>query len=359
MFLNSPHDLPSRPSSKRPLTFFASLIFLVATTTSAELLVVSNASGGTDDRGILLAVDSTTGLRTAVSDFGDPAQGPLGLDLREVCVKDGDLYVVDPGIDLLFRVDPNTGHREVVSDFSDPSQGPIGSFPLGLAIEPAGTLLVTDPEVKVLFRIDLETGQRTVLSDFTNTSQGPGSMPYFVRNSDGTGRILVSDLLGGRGTLLVVDPVDGERTVLADFNDGEPGQMELLATDPRLGIFVASFFANRVYRVDGVTGEYSAVVHFQDPKHGPPQDFRPTGMTVDAAGMLQVIGISVTFLGYDSAITVDPTTGNYSVLTSFAWDVEGPTAGFPVGIVGLGSPLMTDGFESGDLSGWSSSVGAI
>lgn len=39
----------------------------------------------------------------------------------------------------LFRVNTISGNRSLVSDFGDPAQGPLGNDPFGLALEAAGT----------------------------------------------------------------------------------------------------------------------------------------------------------------------------------------------------------------------------
>ena len=58
-------------------------------------------------------------------------------------------YVVDfsagtGGFGALFRVDPMSGNRSLVSDFGNAAQGPLGLDPSGLALEAGGTVLVID-----------------------------------------------------------------------------------------------------------------------------------------------------------------------------------------------------------------------
>jgi hypothetical protein len=43
-------------------------------------ILVSDLSGGTGGAGALFRVDAGTGARTLLSDFGDGAQGPLGVN---------------------------------------------------------------------------------------------------------------------------------------------------------------------------------------------------------------------------------------------------------------------------------------
>lgn len=93
--------------------------------------------------GALWRVDRTTGSRALVSDFGNNLQGtvgerPLGIALE----SNGKVLVIDPGdpvkeppLDgVLFRVDPTSGIRTVLSDFGDPAQGPTSQDPVAVAV---------------------------------------------------------------------------------------------------------------------------------------------------------------------------------------------------------------------------------
>ena len=158
---------------------------------SAGNALVAAEDAGTNQDGGLFIVDLTPGPtfgdRTLVSDFGDPAQGPIGSDPRSVALDgagnalviddsstnaEGGLYLVDltPG--------PTFGQRTIISDFTNPAQGPLGQTPRGVALDSSGNALVVDgrtgtDDLGVLFRIDLTTGIRTIVSDFGNPAQGP------------------------------------------------------------------------------------------------------------------------------------------------------------------------------------------
>jgi hypothetical protein len=103
----------------------------------------------------------------------------------------GDILVIDfnAGTNLggaLFSINPTTGARTLLSDFGNTAQGPRGVDPFGVAVEAAGTILVSDPNAGTnargaLFRVDPSTGARTLLSDFGAASTGPlGSNPARV-----------------------------------------------------------------------------------------------------------------------------------------------------------------------------------
>jgi outer membrane protein assembly factor BamB len=336
----------------------AALLALPAAPLQAEKMVVANAGGGTGDRGVLLVLDTETGLRTQLSDFGDPALGVVGMNMRRIAEDAaGDLVVVDPFVSLLFRVDGDTGQRTVVSDFSTSGQGPTALFPAGVALDSQGRILVTDANGDSVFRVDPATGQRTVLSDFSNPGQGPGVAPLDVA-IDGAGRILVSDSDGAK--VLIVDPTTGNRTILSDF--GNPAQGELadvsgVAADPVAGIFVVDGITDRIYKVDAATGNRTRIADFNDPDHGTVWDFRPTTLAVDSQGMLQVVGSSVVFGGFDSVITVDPVTGDREMLSELSWNQQGAIGFAPTGITAFRRQVFADGFESGNVAAWSSSVG--
>lgn len=201
------------------------------------------ATDGGDDPGILFSVDLLSGNRTVISDFGDPSQGPVGHDPTGVALNsDGNALVVDDAPDALrgrlFLVDlspgPTFGQRTIISDFSDPAQGPLGDAPKGIALEDSGSALVTDTQAAVtngsLFRVDLDTGDRTVLSDFSDPTQGLiGSNPYGVA-LDPSGNALVTDEDGPgsfNGILSHVDltpgPSLGDRTVVSNFQNPAQG----------------------------------------------------------------------------------------------------------------------------------------
>ena len=111
-----------------------------------QLLVLDQAtfSPAGSGSGTLFRVDPNSGARTVVSDLTTPAQGPIGLTASsldvaaggQVLITDGD-GGVDPARGVLFRVDALTGARSYLSDFGNPAQGPLGLEPIGLAIAPA------------------------------------------------------------------------------------------------------------------------------------------------------------------------------------------------------------------------------
>lgn len=140
-------------------------------------------------RSALFRVHPTNGKRLLLSDFTDPAQGVTDVDLAWAAGlavdAGGDILVntsesPDALRNVLLRVDPESGHRTILSDFDDPAQGPLGYFLHGLGIELSGDLLVVCWTVSAdggfpsaVFRVNPVTGQRWVLSDSLDPAQGP------------------------------------------------------------------------------------------------------------------------------------------------------------------------------------------
>ena len=123
-------------------------------------IVVSDANDGTGNLGALFRVNPSTGVRTLLSDFGNVAQGPTGVDPRGVVIESsGNILVVDlgagtGGLGALFRVNPSTGVRTLLSDFGDVTQGPTGADPYGVAIaflpSPVGGVVMSTNKLELL-----------------------------------------------------------------------------------------------------------------------------------------------------------------------------------------------------------------
>ena len=245
-------------------------------------ILVINRSGGTTqviERPLLVRIDPETGTRTALSDFGNRAQGDpndpptcttscLGVEPRGLAVEaDGQILVIDAqagqgdtgnGQGVLFRVDPNTGVRARLSNFGVGANE--GDNPSAVAVEASGQILVTDEghtsttPLGLLFRIEPQSGTRTVLSDF-NTGANTGREPEGVA-LEANGQILVVDKHAGqftRGMLFRVDPASGARQIVSDFGaganqGGDP--LALAVLPPPRGTLVV---VNEVVNDDGGT----------------------------------------------------------------------------------------------------------
>ena len=213
------------------------ILALDAAPAAADETYVVDQDAGSGAAGALFRVDTASGNRSLVSDFGNSAQGPVGRAPYGLALETaGTVLVIDkdagPGVGALFRVDAATGNRSLVSNFANAGQGPLGSNPSGLALEASGTVLVIDYTggtdiLGALLRVDA-AGNRTLVSDFGNAAQGPlGSAPFGLA-LEAAGTVLVIDDTAGTGNagvLFRVDRVSGQRTVVSDF--GNAGQGDL------------------------------------------------------------------------------------------------------------------------------------
>src|SRR5262249_38368092 len=206
--------------------------------------LVIDPGAGTGGVGALFLVDATTGTRSLVTDFGNAAHGPVGVFPVGVATAVGGSVLVAGVIDrdagtggrgALFVVNGGQGDmpstRTILSDFGDGAKGPLGVNPSGVWSESTGNYLVIDPDARTngrgaLFRVDGTTGDRTLLSDFGDGGQGPlGDSPTGVMVSSG-GSITVVDPGAGsnaQGALFVVDGTTGARTLFSDFGNASQG----------------------------------------------------------------------------------------------------------------------------------------
>jgi hypothetical protein len=135
----------------------------------------------------LVRVNTVTGQRLLVTDFSNPAQGPVGevgffASGLAVEVSGHILVAADRMEDgfALFRVNPKTGHRAIVSNFNNRAQGLCAVNPFGVALEESGNVIVyaakcdlsTGVCINLLFRVNAQTGQRTVVSNGSKPAQG-------------------------------------------------------------------------------------------------------------------------------------------------------------------------------------------
>lgn len=135
------------------------------------ILVIDN-QGGIGGNGALFNVHPTTGIRTLISDFGDVTRGPTGIDPVRIALVAGETLVTD--IDAgtaergaVFKVNRATGQRMLLSDFGDPATGPLGKEPTGSARGARGVILIIDPDAGTnengtLFTVNAATGVRTL-----------------------------------------------------------------------------------------------------------------------------------------------------------------------------------------------------
>jgi hypothetical protein len=338
---------------------------------SGDVLVIDGRAGS-GQHGAIFRVDPTTGVRTVLNDFGNSAQGPLGVSpIGLVFEASGQLLVIDQDagtnfLGSLFRVDLATGVRTLVSDFGDNSQGPRGHSPTNVALGGLGQILVTDHRAGTmageddgrgaLFQVDPATGVRTIVSDFGNIAQGPlGSEPLGVALeasdqllvADGTANVGPSPII--LGALFRVDPTTGVRTVVSDFGDGSQGPLghtptgvaieasnQILALNADAG----ADFRGILFRVDPVTGSRTIVSDFSDSSQGP-LGVGQWAIALEGSGQILVMDPNAGTVvdpgelrgGRGALFRVDPTTGARTILSDFGDTAQGPLGVSAAGIV--------------------------
>jgi hypothetical protein len=328
-----------------------------------DFIAATDLDAGTAERGVLFRIDPVTGQRAIISDFADPGQGPVGLHPTGVTRgANGTILVIDPdgGTDergVLFQIDPATGQRTMISDFGNPAQGTLGVNPGGVALGAGGVILACDTEAGsgaagALFEVDPATGQRTVLSDFGDIGAGPGGVDPFWIALDATGEILVSDDNAGttlppadgstgNGALFRVSPRNGTRVMLSDFGNvaqgptgSEPNGVAIVPlTRPGVVLAVSPFSGTNgggeVLAIDLATGARTVVSDFGNLDQGP-FGFDPVDIAIGAGGDILVVDEDLN--GNGALFRINPVDGSRTVLSLFADPTQGPTAGQPWGV---------------------------
>jgi hypothetical protein len=219
----------------------------------SETLLVTDGFAGSNGAGALFSINPGTGQRTLLSDFGNAAQGAVGKTPVGVAYSNGllglgnTIYVIDNKAGTnqggaLFAVNPSNGERTLLSDFGNTAQGPLGVNPIAIAVVPAGVLsvlglnagLVVLDDVAgtnnagAVFVVDFN-GNRTLLSDLGNDAQGAVAVaPQQITVTQtllGPTTILVADNEAGtnkQGALFAI-ATDGTRTLTSDFGNGAQG----------------------------------------------------------------------------------------------------------------------------------------
>ena len=236
------------------------------------------ATQGDASQVAVFAINTVTGSRTILSNFTDASQGPTAQTPRGLAVEgNGNLLVTDrsnpgggntPG---LFEVNALTGARTRLSDFNNPALGPVGGSPMGVALDASGFVLVVDALAGTdchgfggcgaLFRVDRSTGTRTMISDFGNPAQGPlgGTGPNAMA-IDADGSVLVLDNFAGPtglGQLFRVNPTTGLRTIVTDYADATQGTVGSVSIDSGVAVVNGIIFApcaEGTCKIDPVTG---------------------------------------------------------------------------------------------------------
>lgn len=358
-----------------------------------EILVV-DFDAGTNSRGTLFRVNPSTGARIVISDFGNAAQGPLGAQPMGVVIDpSGSIIVLDFGAGTnatgaLFSVNPATGARTVISDFGNPAQGPLVPDPVALAIDASGNILVIDanagssgpdcqlaPSVSgcgALLSVNPTTGARAIISDFGNADQGRTGVNPSGLAIDPSGNIIVVDrdagtpaaqnmtatsgcgmkFVTGCGALFRLNPITGARALVSDFGNPAQGptgvQPLAVAIDLSGNIMVLDAFAGTsgsgaLFRVNPSTGARSVISDFGNAAQGPTGIANATSVAIDASGNIVFAdagagtgGPGCGFFGCGALVSVNPAAGVRTIISDFGNTSQGPRGVAPSGVYIVG-----------------------
>ncbi|MGN6667534.1 MAG: hypothetical protein ACTHKH_11305 [Trinickia sp.] len=253
-----------------------------------------------------------------------------GSGARAVTLKEDDIVGLSGA---LIRIDGKTGVRSVISDFSNPAQGPAISSPASLAIG-GGHIIVTDQNGCIFF-IDPRTGQRSLVGNY-NRGAIQGTV-YPGVGVDGLGRVIGSFQTQGfpeyQSFVVRVVPRIDRRTIISESrgvyftdltsassrgNPAHPLGTILIGTLDHPGFY-------DIYGIDAVTGNWSLVADFADPALGIILgDFVcPGGLAVDHSGTV-VTAAAVCDYSVNVLLSVDPKTGYHTVVSDFNNPAQGP-----------------------------------
>ena len=213
-----------------------------------------------------------------------------------------------------------------------------------------GTILVranVNSQVGSIVEINPSNGNRTLLSDFNNAAQGPTAVQItdvFVK-SDGT--ILVPDTNAGSaggngGQLFMVDPVTGNRTVVSDFANAGQGP---LGTGPNgvgarpdgtiLVLDAANISFDMLFLVDMATGNRTLLSDASNAGQGPIFT-QATRLVAGPNGTTLVID-PTGGTGNNGALYVVDSAGNRTTLSDFGDASQGPLGVAPWDLAALPS----------------------
>lgn len=300
----------------------------------------------------LIRVDGETGVRSVISDFSNPAQGPViapnsTLNNPSVAVGQGQIFVTGPYVGI-FLVDPRTGHRILVSNWH---QGLDGNFGPGAAVDAFGKVLVNDEGafvVPAVVRVAPRNDTRVTVTTLWDVSQGGGDLaPCGI--TDLTlepprgdpkhpeeaikGAILIGvNGVCGRRAIYRVNPVTGYRTLLSDFTDPAQGAVVDLSYSGGLAVeHSGAILANSggtsprnlLLRIDPISGNRTVVSDFDNPAQGP-LGANLVGAASQDCGQV-IVGAPDPTTGRNNLFRVDPRTGRRVLFSDSANPGQGPS----------------------------------
>ncbi len=212
--------------------------------------------------GRIIRIDRKTGAQTVVSEgqfFGSPYGMAFG--------SNGQLFVTERGAvnrptQRIVQVDPTTGVQTLL-----PRSSSGGAFVdvAGIAAAPSGDLFVVETNAGRVIKVDPATGKQVVVSQAGHLVAPRG----IVAEPDGKLLVADQDAFGARGGIIEIDPTTGTQTVISsDRQFNNPHTLAIEATDALIVVDAGTRVADRVLRVNRVTGAVTTVSssgHFVQP----------------------------------------------------------------------------------------------
>ena len=356
----------SRPARRRPIVLAVAgltalaLVLSGRPTAAGEVVISVEGHLGFHPTG-LYRVNTTTGAHALLSDFENPAQGPVATHPREMAQEpSGHLLVVTNehvgGLGnqvAIFRVNPATGARTILCDVADPASGYVFSSIGDVAVGPSGRIYVVGSDFgvgQVVAQVNPITGHRTVVSDLQDATQGPVGSGFTHLAVEASGDLLL--LLPGvlSDDVVRIDPITGQRTVVTSIYDPSENMSHRdLAVESSGAVLVLSYRTGspaplvlvppKITRVDPASAAHALVSDYADPAQGPTYG---AGNSVGFSDWLTVeLSQRIVALSRWEVLRVHPVTGAREVVTPFwATQPNGLNAGTFWGLAALGPPCL-------------------
>jgi len=351
-----------------------------ATIHGGDILVVDSQENK------LFRIDPHTGVRTVISDFQNPLQGPVGQSLAGVTLGRGKILVTAATVGI-YAVDPHTGNRTLVSDFT---KGAIHGDVFGAAVDASGRVIAnwapSSGAPTSIVRVNTPTDTRVVVSDLANPAQGDTfdcCVAYFTDLALERSGAIVAGLtwfspVGPAedvGDIYRVDPITGDRSLLSDFTNPAQGVIDVV---PSTGIAVESCgkilvnsrasssaptATDLLLRIDPVTGHRAFLSDFDNAKQGP-LGWRLSGIAVEnsrAGGIIVGAGNPANRAAEPTRLfRVNPQTGHRALLSDSSDPKQGPPFEWIFEVAVVPENADDAGFhEPPPKSSWVSPFGAV
>jgi sugar lactone lactonase YvrE len=293
--------------------------------------------------GAIFRVDAETGAAT-------PFAAGMGIPFYGVWAADGNLYMPDRGLGIVFRIGPGGAVSVLTAGGLLPS-------PITVLLAPGGGFIVSDVFAQTVVHVDA-AGQQTLIADAAGSNgllSGPGGLAL---GPDGL--VYVSNNISN--TIVSVDPHTGAIEPISD-GQGLLDDAGGIAVDNAGNAYVANYGSNTIARILLESGETR--IFCDDPFMFSPNDVRlaPGGGLhvtmknsalghIDARGQLTVLHQETMFGAYDGVALkayLTPCTGAF---LPYGAGLAG-SGGFVPKLRGLFAPCpgVTAAIEMEDIRG--------